>query len=165
MTNISIAFQGDSWESVASQMREALGLNRRSAEDFPDLTPEPLSEPEPKPDPVPVPKTAKKPRAAPAPAPVPAPAPEPVKFVAPPELPEPEPEIPDENLPSLETLKAIITAAVRAAQQKKGPDTILDLLPDFKARTGLAFVMNAEEKHRSALAALIEAAGLALEPA
>jgi hypothetical protein len=72
---------------------------------------------------------------------------------------------PERELPSLEALKAVVTAAVRAAQKKEGPTTILDLLPAFKAKTKLDFVMNAKDEHRPALADLIEGAGLALEPA
>jgi hypothetical protein len=79
------------------------------------------------------------------------------------QAPAPAPE-PERDLPSLEALKAAVTAAVRAAQKKEGPTTILDLLPAFKAKTKTDFIMNAREEHRPALADLLEAAGLALEP-
>jgi hypothetical protein len=64
------------------------------------------------------------------------------------------------NLPPLDTLKAIVTNAVRLAQKGEGSKTILDLLPQFKDTTGLTFVMNAEDKHRAALYDLVQAAGL-----
>ena len=89
-----------------------------------------------------------------------------------PAVPEPQPPVAqtsaapaERELPSLEALKAIVTAAVRAAQKGEGPKAILDLLPDFKAKTKLDFVMNAKDEHRPALADLIDTAGLALEPA
>ena len=122
-------------------------------------------EPEPEPAPAPAPRSHKKTRNA-SPAPTP---PEPA-----PSVPEPQPPVaaqapaapaPERELPSLDALKALVTAAVRAAQKKEGPTTILDLLPAFKAKTKLDFVMNAKDEHRQALADLIEGAGLALEPA
>ena len=64
------------------------------------------------------------------------------------------------DLPPLDTLKAVVTAAVRLAQKGEGSKKILDLLPAFKDTTGLAFVMNAEDKHRVALYDLVQAAGL-----
>ena len=65
-------------------------------------------------------------------------------------------------LPPLDTLKAIVTNAVRLAQKGEGSKTILDLLPGFKDTTGLTFVMNAEDKHRPALYDLVQAAGLSV---
>ena len=50
--------------------------------------------------------------------------------------------------------------AVRLAQKGEGSKKILDLLPAFKDTTGLAFVMNAEDKHRAALYDLVQAATL-----
>jgi hypothetical protein len=67
---------------------------------------------------------------------------------------------PPVNLPPLDTLKAVVTNAVRLAQKGEGSKTILDLLPAFKDITGLTFVMNAEDKHRAALYDLVQAAGL-----
>ena len=57
-------------------------------------------------------------------------------------------------------LKATVTQAVRQAQKKEGPAKILELLPAFKAKTGLEYIMNSEEKHREALFELVEEAGL-----
>ena len=171
MTSITLHFQADSWTEIATQMHAALGLDRptqpSTADDFPDdvegaAAPDP--DPIPEPDPVPArpPKaTTRKPRSTQSATPA-APA-------------EPEPEIdalgvgvklepekpPRADLPSIEALKAIVTQAVRKAQKKEGPDKILELLPEFKAKTGLGFVMEAEERHRDALANLIETAGLA----
>ena len=102
--------------------------------------------PEPEPPPAPEPRRARAPRAprvSPAPAPAAAPAPE-----------------PPADLPPLDTLKAVVTAAVRLAQKGEGSKKILDLLPAFKDTTGLAFVMNADDKHRAALYDLVQAAGL-----
>lgn len=101
--------------------------------------------PEPEDVPEPAPKRTRAPRAprvsAATPAPIAAPAPAP-------------------DLPPLDTLKSVVTAAVRLAQKGEGSRAILDLLPGFKDATGLAFVMNAEDKHRAALYDLVQAAGL-----
>jgi hypothetical protein len=153
-------------------MYEALGLDYpaqpSTAGDFPELPAlaDPKQEgPEPAPEPAPAPRSHKKTRNA-SPAPTP---PEPA-----PKVPEPQPPVaaqapaapaPERELPSLDALKALVTAAVRAAQKGESSKTILDLLPDFKAKTKLDFVMNAKDEHRQALADLIEGAGLALEPA
>ena len=98
--------------------------------------------PEPKyvPEPAPKRRAPRAPRVS-APAPVAAPATPP-------------------DLPPLDTLKSVVTAAVRLAQKGEGSRAILDLLPGFKDATGLAFVMNAEDKHRAALYDLVQAAGL-----
>jgi hypothetical protein len=104
------------------------------------------AEPEPT-APEPAPKRARALRAPRVSAPAPAPAASP-----------PTPPPPD--LPPLDTLKSVVTAAVRLAQKKEGSEKILDLLPGFKDATGLAFVMNAEDKHRAALYDLVQAAGL-----
>jgi hypothetical protein len=64
------------------------------------------------------------------------------------------------DLPPLDTLKAVVTNAVRLAQKGEGSKKILDLLPAFKDTTGLAFVMNADDTHRAALYDLVQAAGL-----
>jgi hypothetical protein len=174
-------FQGDSWFAVRAQMYDALGLpipaqpstagdmtttgEKRIttlAEIFDEREASLDARREPEPDAVAsAPAKPKKARNIPPPV-----APEPR-----PAVPEPQPPVaqtsaaPERELPSLEALKAIVTAAVRAAQRKEGPATILDLLPAFKNRTKLDFVMNAREEHRPALADLLEAAGLALEPA
>ena len=74
--------------------------------------------------------------------------------------PEPEPNEPAAELPTLEALKAAITQAVRAAQNKEGPRLILDLLPAFKAKTKLDFIMHAKEEHRHALFDLVNEAKL-----
>jgi hypothetical protein len=100
--------------------------------------------------PEPAPK-ARKPRAARAAAPEPAPAP----------APEPAPPAPPaRELPALDTLKSVVTTAVRLAQKGEGSKKILELLPAFKDTTGLDFVMNAEDKHRAALYDLVSAADL-----
>ena len=179
MTQVSMTFQGDSWHAVRVQMYEALGLDYPAP---PGKRPTPrcyrhcplgelLKEPEaperPSP-PAPAPRSHKKTRNA-SPAPTisepalnPVPEPQPPVVAQAPAAPAPEFE-PERELPSLEALKAVVTAAVRAAQKKEGPTTILDLLPAFKAKTKLDFVMNAKDEHRPALADLIEGAGLALE--
>ena len=105
-----------------------------------DPDPEPAQAPEPPPA-----KRTRAPRAPRVPAPAPAPAPA---------------AAPEVDLPPLDTLKAVITAAVRLAQKGEGSKKILDLLPAFKDTTGLPFVMNADDKHRAALYDLVQAAGL-----
>ena len=110
-----------------------------------DQAPEPP--PSAVPEPEPAPKT-RKPRAARAVS-----APEP-------ELPLPAPLPPARELPALETLKSVVTTAVRLAQKGEGSKKILELLPAFKDTTGLDFVMNAEDKHRAALYDLVSAADL-----
>jgi len=101
------------------------------------------------------------------PEPTPEPAPEPAKRARAPRAPrvsvvppEPEPTPAPADLPPLDTLKAVVTNAVRLAQKGEGSKKILDLLPAFKDTTGLAFVMNAEDKHRAALYDLVQAATL-----
>jgi hypothetical protein len=97
--------------------------------------------------------------AAPAPA---APKTRKPRAVAPPPAPAPEPE-PEPNgieLPALETLKQVITTAVRLAQKGEGSKKILELLPGFKDKTGLDFVMNAEDRHRAPLYDLVVAADI-----
>jgi hypothetical protein len=104
---------------------------------------------EPEPAPEPAPKRARAPRA-------------PRVSVAPPPV-SPAPAVapaPPVDLPPLDTLKAIVTNAVRLAQKGEGSKKILDLLPTFKDTTGLAFVMNALDEHRPALYDLVQAAGL-----
>jgi hypothetical protein len=164
MTEISITFQGPNWGHIRFQMYEALGIDHPAQAStapvgFPvdedngeggyDEGPGP-GEITPTPAPAPAPPRSHKKRAK---APEPEPAPEPVTE------PEPEPE-PSADMPTIEALKATVTQAVRLAQKKEGPTKILELLPEFKTKTGLGFVMDAEEKHRNALAGLIEAAGL-----
>ena len=170
MTTITLHFQADSWHEIRYQMYATLGLDypaqpSTSLTNFPDdVEASPAPEPDPIPEPAPKPPkpTSRKPRSTqtvtpPAPEPEPEPAPEPE--------PELEPEAPARDLPTVEVLKAIVTQAVRLAQKKEGPAKILELLPEFKKATGLGFVMEAEEKHRAALADLIDAAGLAGEAA
>jgi hypothetical protein len=108
---------------------------------------------------------AKHSTSAPAPAPAPTPAPAAPKTrkpraVAPPPAPEPAPEPNGIELPALETLKQVITTAVRLAQKGEGSKKILELLPGFKDKTGLDFVMNAEDKHRAPLYELVVAADI-----
>ena len=126
MTQVSVTFQGDNWHAVRCQMYEALGLDYpaqpSTAGDFPELPAlaDPKQEgPEPAPEPAPAPRSHKKTRNA-SPAPTP---PEPA-----PKVPEPQPPVaaqapaapaPERELPSLDALKALVTAAVRAAQQKE----------------------------------------------
>ena len=110
-----------------------------------------FAEPEAAPEPEPAPK-ARKPRAARGVVSAPAPEPEPA--------PAPAPPPPARDLPALETLKSVITTAVRLAQKNEAPKTILELLPGFKDATGLDFVMNAEDRHRAALYDLVLAADL-----
>jgi type IV secretory pathway VirB10-like protein len=127
------------------------------------------------------------PKAAPTPEPTlpppaPAPVPEPVaeSFPAnaneeeepkrgrgrPRKPPVPEPEVVaalvDPSLPPLDTLKSAITVAVRAAQKNEGDLRILELLGPFKARTGLDFIMSAQEQHRPDLFQLVQDAGISL---
>ena len=166
MTRVSLTFEADNWEDLMARIRAAgQAANSALLQAYePRPLEEVLKEPEPEAEP-PAPPKPKKARNIPPPA-----APEPTPKVPEPQppviaqAPAPEPE-PERELPSLEALKAVVTAAVRAAQKKEGPTTILDLLPDFKAKTKLDFVMNAKDEHRPALADLIEGAGLALEPA
>ena len=165
MTKVSLTFEADSWDDLMARIRAA--GQAANAALLEACEPQPLGEllKEPEaPEPAPAPRSHKKARSA-SPAPTP---PEPAPNVPEPQppvtaqAPAPEPE-PERELPSLEALKAVVTAAVRAAQKKEGPTTILDLLPAFKAKTKLDFVMNAKDEHRPALAELIEGAGLALE--
>jgi hypothetical protein len=104
--------------------------------------------PPPLPEPEPAPKT-RKPRAARVSAP--AAAPEPAAT---------PPAPPARELPALETLKSVVTTAVRLAQKGEGSKKILELLPAFKDTTGLDFVMNAEDRHRGPLYDLVLAADL-----
>ena len=174
MTTITVHFQADSWHEIRYQMYAALGLDypaqpSTALNDAPVTTlgqifdEEEAKAPDPIPEPAPKKATSRKPRStqtATPPAPIdalgvgveltPEPAPEP----------EPEASEPARDLPTIEVLKAIVTQAVRLAQKKEGPAKILELLPEFKTKTGLGFVMEAEEKHRDALADLIDAAGL-----
>ena len=167
MTMITVHFQADSWHDIRYQMYAALGL------DYPAQPSTTLGQIfdeeeekarlvgiEPDPDPAPAPKppkpTSRKPRSTQSAAP-PVSEPEPET--------EPEPELepeapPARDIPSTEALKAMVTQAVRLAQKKEGPTRILELLPEFKAKTGLGFVMEATDAHREALANLIDAAGL-----
>jgi hypothetical protein len=115
--------------------------------------------PPPAPTPEP-PKRSHKGNSGAAKPPAPAPAPEPV---APPAPAAPKPPAPERELPQLDALKQIITNAVRAAQKGEGPKEILALLPGFKKKTGLDFVMNAADEHREALAQLLVEAGVELE--
>ena len=174
MTSISLTFQGDSWFAVRAQMYDALGLpipaqpstagdmttGEKRITTLAEIFDEQEARREPEPDAVAsAPAKPKKARNIPPPV-----APEPR-----PAVPEPQPPVaqtsaaPERELPSLEALKAIVTAAVRAAQKGEGSKAILDLLPDFKAKTKTDFVMNAKEEHRPALANLLEAAGIAYD--
>jgi hypothetical protein len=172
MNKIAISFEGVSWFDISSQMYAALGLDRPAqpstagearlqtigeiyAEQ--DAQAAPATEPEPAAPPTaatPAKRSHKKANssAAPAPASAPEAAPEPLI----------EPEASEREIPTLDVLKSAVTRAVRAAQKKEpgASPKILDLLPDFKRKTGLDFVMSAEDKHREALFDLIEAAGL-----
>lgn len=106
--------------------------------------------PEPAPESAPSPAPAKKTRGSRA-------APPPIAPSEPP--PPPTPAI---EYPPLDTLKSIVTDAVRKAQKGEGPKAILELLPKFKDTTGLAFVMEAEDKHRAALYDLVVTADLSI---
>ena len=172
MTNITLTFVGTNWGHVRQQMYDALGLDHpaqasTAPADFPDepekttlgqIFDEEEAKAEAAPAPAPAaPRSHKKkpPATTTAPAtpsepevePVPAQAPAPVQTRA-------------RELPPLDALKATVTQAVRQAQKGDGPKTILDLLPGFKAKTGLNFVMEASDVHRAALADLIDAAGI-----
>ena len=172
MTKVSLTFEADSWADLMTRIRAAGQAANDALLEACEPRPlgELLKEPE-APEPAPAPRSHKKARSA-SPAPTPpepepapkVPEPQPPVVVQAPAAPAPEPE-PERELPSLEALKAVVTAAVRAAQKKEGPTTILDLLPAFKSKTKLDFVMNAKDEHRPALADLIESAGVALEPA
>ena len=170
MTKIALTFEGSSWEEIEDHMRDALALGKLSVpgaattalNDFPDNADLPEQDTAPEPE-APPPMTAAAPRRshkkansvqAPAPATAPEPAPEP--------LPEPTAKGPAREIPPLDVLKSAVTKAVRAAQKKEGSDKILALLPGFKQKTGLDFVMSAEDKHRVDLFDLVEAAGLEL---
>jgi hypothetical protein len=126
-------------------------------------------EPGPQPQPV---KAQRKPRsrAVPAPAatllgspngPDPAAAAAATAQPEPVQTPPPPPPAPTIELPQLDALKQVVTLAVRQAQKGEGSRTILELLPAFKTKTGLAFVMEAQDQHRPALYELVQAAGLA----
>jgi len=153
VAKLVLRFEADSWDELMSQLR---GVSAEpgapsAAQDFPsdngeDTQGEPASEPTPEP-------------AAAAPEPAKAPKTKKVK-PAPPPTPEPEPQATEIELPSLEALKTVVTQAVRAAQQKKGTARILELLPAFKAETGLEYVMNAQNEHRPALYSLLQSAGV-----
>ena len=176
MTKVSLTFEADSWADLMTRIRAA-GQAANSAL-LEACEPRPLGEllKEPEaPEPAPAPRSHKKARSA-SPAPTP-PELEPEPAPAP-KVPEPQPPVaqapataipvaqaaaPERELPSLEALKAVVTAAVRAAQKKEGPTTILDLLPAFKTRTKLDFVMNSQEQHRQALYDLVTQAGVGVD--
>lgn len=125
MTRVSLTFEADSWDDLMARIRAAgQAANAALLEAY---EPQPLGEllkepeaPEPEPAPAPAPRSHKKARSA-SPAPTP---PEPAPNVPEPQppvtaqAPAPEPE-PERELPSLEALKAVVTAAVRAAQKKR----------------------------------------------
>lgn len=159
MTKISVTFEADSWAQLTADLRSAIHTMehmpaqpttvdkifeqeeaRLAAEAFTSAPAAPKAKA----------PTKKRPESVVAPPPPPAPEPEP------PGEPEPEPV----EIPTLEELKQAVTVAVRAAQKNGGPRKILDLLPDFKASTGLDFVMNSKEEHRGALFDLINKAGI-----
>ena len=151
----TVTFTADNWGVIRAQMFDALGIDPPAQ---PSTSPaEPLEiEPEPLPEPKPPKPTSRKPRSTQSAAP-----PEPAPELEPEPEPELEPEAPPaRDIPSTEALKAMVTQAVRLAQKKEGPTRILELLPEFKAKTGLGFVMEATDAHREALANLIDAAGL-----
>jgi hypothetical protein len=139
-------------QSVAddkSQMSDEEWDNKHPGPTFPDgngADPEPAVAEPPA-------KRARAPRAPRVSAAPPKPEAEPEPTPAPP----PPPPV---DLPPLDTLKSVVTAAVRLAQKGEGSKKILDLLPAFKDTTGLAFVMNATDEHRPALYDLVQAAGL-----
>jgi len=112
------------------------------------------ADPEPEPEPEPAsesaPKRARAPRAPRVPVAPPPVSPAPAVAPAP----------PVDDPPPLNTLVSVVTTGVRLAQKGEGSKKILDLLPGFKDATGLTFVMNAEDKHRTALYDLCVAAGL-----
>jgi hypothetical protein len=151
MMTIKIAFEAEGWVDFIEQVYAFIG-------DGPIGLPK---DPEARgvlaaPAPEPVKPKKSRARALPTPA-------EMIAATAPPTAPEPElepePE-PGPPMPTLDALKALVTQAVRGAQKKEGPGKILELLPAFKAKTGLDFVMNAKEEHRPALNALVVEAGL-----
>ena len=173
MPGISITFHGDAWWEIENQMRSI--LQSRSAS--PSTAPEPTTlaqifeqeeaqleaekNPDPAPDPTTLEATSSKPKTSRSHKRQTPPADTKPVFVKPePQEPEPEPEAPSEALPSLDALKATVTAAVRAAQNDKGDKTILNLLPAFKEKTKLQFVANATEAHQQALYDLTVEAGL-----
>ena len=171
MTKIVLTFEGSSWAEIEDHMRDALALGKlkvpggasTALNDFPDNAdlPEPEAVVPDDPDAV-APPTAAPPvaprrshkKANSAQAPAPATAPEPA--------PEPLPEPTTREIPPLDVLKSAVTKAVRAAQKNEGNKKVLDLLPGFKQKTGLDFIMSAENKHRVDLFDLIEAAGIEL---
>lgn len=122
--------------------------------------------PAPEPEPAPAlvatspPKAKKGATKTPPPAPPVAAAPEPEPEPVPTPAPEPT-AAPVGETPSLETLKALVTQAVLAARKGNGAEhKITNLLPGFKTKTGLNFVMEAKEEHKAALHDLVIEAGL-----
>jgi hypothetical protein len=147
MTEVEITFRAPNWHALREALHQALFNKDSILADFDQPKTDPVMH-----DPAPLPPEPKKATRA-----------KPSATKAPP--PEPEPEIEPEDatpidMPPLEVLKQTVTVAVRAAQKNGGPKKILELLPDFKAETGLDFVMNSTEAHRAALYGLVKAAGL-----
>jgi hypothetical protein len=142
LTDIALQNEAEAREAYQKEIDEDDAEYTKGNGADPEPEPEPALEPAPKRA-----RTLRAPRVSTAPPPAPAPA-------APP---APAPPV---NLPPLDALKAVVTNHVRLAQKGEGSKKILDLLPGFKDRTGLTFVMNAEDKHRAALYDLVQAAGL-----
>jgi hypothetical protein len=162
MPSISITFEGENWYEVRTRVYDAFGLDHPAQPSTAgsEIEPAPVREPDPAPEPT---LSAPKPKksAPKTPAPKPPVEPEAEPEPEPEAIPTPAPQPKASEQPSLETLKAMVTQAVLAARKGNGAEhKITALLPVFKAKTGLQFVMEAKEEHRGALHDLVVEAGL-----
>ena len=160
---IKIIFTGSNWAEIEAQLRSYRTPSAAPADPTPEI--DDIEEgrarfvPDKSPEPAPEPKAKRgRPRLPTIPEiiaatepPVSAPEPATIGGTSSPLTPR--------EVPTLDVLKATVTQAVRQAQKKEGPAKILELLPAFKAKTGLEYIMNSEEKHREALFDLVKAAG------
>jgi len=156
---ITLTLEGENWSEVRARMYDALGLDQpvQPSTAGSEIEPLPIREPDPAPEPMPAPKPKKSATKTPAPKPPEETEPEPEPEAIPTSAPQPKAS----EQPSLEALKALVTQAVLAARRGNGAEhKITSLLPGFKTRTGLNFVMEAKEEHRGALHDLVVEAGL-----
>lgn len=170
MTKIVLTFEGSSWAEIEDHMRDALALGKlkvpggasTALNDFPDNAdlPEPEAVVPDDPDAVAPPTAAprlrrgartrkrirrKRPRPRQPPNPRPNPCPSRRRA----------------RSPSRRAQERSHQSRARRAKNE-GNKKVLDLLPGFKQKTGLDFIMSAENKHRVDLFDLIEAAGIEL---
>lgn len=156
MGRIRVVFEAETPQELATLARNYVqGLlphgPEPASEDFPES--DPALEPQPEPEPAqPRRGRGRPPKAVPAAVAAATTMPEPEP------APEPEPEPVHEELPPLPVLVEAVTVAVRNKKKE-----ILDLLPDFKAKTGLNYVAYAEDKHRQALFDLTQAAKIPVQ--